>query len=226
MSFLPKSGGFDDPTLDRPRDHRVDIPIIQPTLGQRLAKRAFDLGFSTLVLLPATLIVALVLLVVNPILNPGPLIYAQKRMGRGCRPFRAYKFRTMDVRPRGVRGADDPVELDRIPPLGAWLRRSRFDELPQILNVYRGDMSLIGPRPDYFRHALRYANTIPGYRARHQVRPGISGLAQVRHGYAAGRSATLLKTKADLEYIGNPGLGMDLWIFWRTIVTVCRMRGA
>ncbi|PWK60560.1 sugar transferase [Roseicyclus mahoneyensis] len=220
-----------------PDDRDFVAPLVAPSkaaaaqsgngdLVYMVSKRAFDLVFATIVLLPATLIVAIALLVLNPFINKGPLIHVQKRMGRDCKPFRAYKFRSMFVQPRGMRGPDDPIEVERITLLGNLLRRSRFDELPQIWNVYRGEMSLIGPRPDYFRHACHYVRVIPGYRARHNVRPGISGLAQIKHGYAAGLNATRLKTSADLIYIRQASLRLDLWIFWRTVVTVFRMRGA
>jgi len=195
------------------------------SLTYRGAKRAIDLGFCTVVLLPAMLIVALALLVLNPIFNPGPLVFAQKRMGRDCKPFRALKFRTMASDRRQRRGPDDPVETHRITPLGRWLRITRFDELPQIINVYRGEMSLIGPRPDYFAHAHHYVALIPDYRHRHMVRPGISGLAQIELGYAEGLEATRLKTAADIDYIRRASLRLDLWIFWRTMVTVWTMRG-
>lgn len=195
------------------------------SLGYLAAKRAIDLGFCTLVLLPAMLILALALLVLNPIFNSGPLLFAQKRMGRDCKPFRALKFRTMACDPTHRRGPDDPVETHRITPLGRWLRITRFDELPQILNVYRGEMSLIGPRPDYYAHAHHFLNVIPGYRHRHMVRPGISGLAQIELGYAEGLEATRLKTAADIDYIRRASLRLDLWIFWRTMVTVWTMRG-
>ncbi|MDG3042248.1 sugar transferase [Roseicyclus marinus] len=225
MSYVPKVDGFRAPPVATPI-RRPIVVVRRDSHLQTWLKRAFDLGFSTVVLLPALIVVACVLLAVNPFLNPGPLFYAQKRMGRGCKPFRAYKFRTMDVRPRGIRGPDDPIEIHRIRPVGNLLRKSRFDELPQILNVYRGEMSLIGPRPDYFRHASRYLHTIPGYRERHAVLPGISGLSQVRHGYAAGHFATRLKTRTDLEYIRHGCFRLDMWIVWRTMVTVFRMRGA
>lgn len=203
----------------KPPDGIRSRPIYQA------AKVLFDLIFSTLVLVPAVVITALGLLVLNPIFNPGPLLYAQIRMGRGCKPFRAYKFRTMQPGNGRHRGPDDPIETDRITPLGHFLRRARFDELPQILNVYRGEMSLIGPRPDYFRHAHHYMRTIPGYRARHAVRPGISGLAQIELGYAEGLDATRLKTAADLDYIRRANFRLDTWILWQTMVAVWRMRG-
>ena len=170
-------------------------------------------------------IVGLFLMVLNPVFNPGPLVFTQKRMGRDCTAFRAIKFRTMACDRAAGRGPDDPVETDRITPLGRVLRITRFDELPQILNVYRGEMSLIGPRPDDFDHATYYLRHIPDYRDRHRVRPGISGLAQIELGYAEGLEATRRKTAADIDYIRRAGLGLDLWIFWRTMVTVWTMRG-
>ena len=190
-----------------------------------VCKRAFDLFFSTIFLVPATLFVAFWLLLLNPFFNPGPMFYRQTRRGRDCKPFRALKFRTMDVRKRHSRGPNDPVEADRVTGLGRFLRRSRFDELPQVLNVYRGDMSLIGPRPDYYRHARYYMEIIPGYRQRHAVRPGISGFAQIELGYAVGTDATRLKTEADLKYITKAGFALDTQIFLRTIGAVVRMRG-
>jgi lipopolysaccharide/colanic/teichoic acid biosynthesis glycosyltransferase len=189
-------------------------------------KRGTDILFVALVLLPATASVALILLFLNPVLNPGPLLYRPVRMGRHCRPFRAYKFRTMHG-PDGAerRGPDDPIETDRITTLGRILRRARLDELPQVVNVLRGEMSLIGPRPDDIDHARVFVATIPGYRQRHAVRPGISGLAQVELGYVHGHDGTRRKTEVDLRYIREAGPGLDLQIFWRTIRTVIDMKG-
>ncbi len=118
------------------------------------------------------------LLIANPFLNRGPLLFIQKRMGRECNHFMAIKFRTMTCVSEMSRGADDPLEVNRITPLGGFLRKTRMDEIPQIINVLRGEMSLIGPRPDCFEHAETYLNTIAGYRERHAALPGISGLAK------------------------------------------------
>jgi lipopolysaccharide/colanic/teichoic acid biosynthesis glycosyltransferase len=180
----------------------------------------------SLLLLPPTILIAMVLLVLNPFYNPGSLFYVQTRLGRNCKPFKAVKFRTMRSVSRVARSPDDPVETHRITPLGGFLRKSRIDELPQILNVLRGDMSLIGPRPDYINHARRYIKHIPGYRERHLVRPGISGLAQTECGYAEGYEATARKVKYDLYYIANTGLALELWIFWRTLTVVAKRGGS
>ncbi|SLN74197.1 UDP-N-acetylgalactosamine-undecaprenyl-phosphate N-acetylgalactosaminephosphotransferase [Roseivivax jejudonensis] len=190
----------------------------------RSVKRVFDI-VGALVLLPLTLAVAALLIAANPIFNAGPLFFIQARMGRHCRAFPAIKFRTMRPVERIARGADDPLELDRITRLGRFLRKSRLDELPQIFNVLRGDMSLIGPRPDYFNHARRFVRHVPGYRERHAVRPGISGLAQVRLGYANGLEATAAKVRDDLAYIRNAGFWLDTLIFCRTVMTILRGHG-
>jgi lipopolysaccharide/colanic/teichoic acid biosynthesis glycosyltransferase len=215
MSLSPDLASLAAPAARRP------APWLYPA-----CKRGFDIAFSVLVLLPAMAAVAVGLLFLNPALNPGPLFYRPLRMGRDCRAFRAWKFRTMRTAPDGLRrGPEDPVEAERITALGQVLRRSRLDELPQVLNVLGGEMSLIGPRPDDLHHARAFLATVPGYRQRHSIRPGISGLAQIEHGYVHGQAATRLKTEADLRYIRRAGPGLDLWIFWRTVRTVIDMKG-
>ena len=199
---------------------------IHPTTASfRIAKRAFDLVVA-IAALPLILLTALVLLAINPVWNAGPLFFLQTRMGRDCRPFRAVKFRTMRPANRIMRGPDDPLEADRITPLGQFLRRSRIDELPQFFNILAGHMSLIGPRPDYWDHATHYLDSIPAYRQRHMVRPGITGLAQVDGGYAEGIDATVEKTRHDLRYIHGSGIAMEFYVLWRTIYVVCTGFGA
>lgn len=187
-------------------------------------KRAFDLALSVM-LLPMLVAVAAVLLFLNPVLNRGPLVFAQKRLGRHCIPFRVYKFRTMRPGPDAFAGALATAERHRITPLGGLLRRTRLDELPQIVNVLRGEMSLIGPRPDMLDHARRHLVAVPGYRARHAVLPGISGLAQVVEGYAETPEAVRRKVEADLRYIVGAGWRLEAWIVWRTLLVMLRARG-
>lgn len=177
--------------------------------------------------LPFIVMIALGLLIVNPIWNPGPLLYRQQRMGRDGRVMTVWKFRTMLPHDGGAaRGPEDPLEEERITPLGGWLRQTRIDELPQFLNVLWGDMSLIGPRPDYLEHALFYARVVPGYRSRYSVRPGISGWAQVRLGYAEGFELTAEKTRLDLLYIRKAGWWLEMRILWRTVVVIVTGFGA
>lgn len=190
-----------------------------------LAKRVFDLVGGVVLLVPLGLVLV-GLLMLNPWLNRGPVFFVQERMGRYGRPFRAWKLRTMAAAERIERGAFDPLDRHRITPLGQVLRRTRLDELPQVLNVLKGEMSLIGPRPDYYPHALVYADTVPGYRERHAVRPGISGLAQTEVGYVEGPEGVRAKVDADLHYVRHAGLRLDLWIVWRTLAVVLGQQGS
>lgn len=189
------------------------------------AKRVFDL-VAVIALAPMIGVIALALLAANPVANRGPLFFTQTRMGRGCRPITVWKFRTMLPAPAVTRGHDDPVETDRITRLGGFLRRTRLDELPQFWNVFCGEMSLIGPRPDFYEHAKVFAATVPGYRARHAVRPGISGLAQVRMGYAEGAEQTRIKTRTDLAYIRSAGWRVEAYILRRTLKVMATGFGA
>lgn len=189
-----------------------------------ICKRGFDVALATC-LLPILLTTAAVLIVLNPLLNRGPLFFAQIRMGRDCKPFVAYKFRTMRTARHVTRRPHDPPEAHRITRLGLFLRQTRIDEIPQIINVLKGDMSLIGPRPDYFHHARHYVRTVPGYRTRHTVKPGISGLAQTEVGYAHEAETVANKVRADIYYINNAGFRLEMWIFWRTVLVVFRFEG-
>ena len=191
----------------------------------RLFKRTFDIALSVL-FLPVLAVFMAILTLLNPFFNSGRLFFVQKRMGQGCAAFRAIKFRTMRLSHLESRKADDPLEVERITELGKFLRRSRIDELPQILNVLRGEMSLIGPRPDFLEHARHYIQVVPGYRERHSVRPGISGLAQTEVGYVQSVDATHRKVRADLHYIQNAGFRLEAWIIWRTIFVVLKRAGS
>ncbi len=189
------------------------------------AKQFLDVVGAIILLVPLTAIAA-VLFVLNPFFNHGPLWFVQERMGYRCQPFTAIKFRTMTA-PRGPdRGAFDALETERITMLGRIMRKIRLDELPQIINVLRGEMSLIGPRPDAYDHASVYLTAIPGYRRRHDVMPGISGLAQTEVGYVDGLEGVRRKVDADLRYIASRSFRLELWIVWRTIVVVLTRRGA
>ncbi len=150
----------------------------------------------------------------------GPALFRQKRAGWGGKPFTLLKFRTMraDVDPYGQspHGRDDP----RLTPLGRWLRERSLDELPQLLNVLAGQMSLVGPRPLYLRQAEQWN---PRQKRRLLVRPGLTGYAQV-----CGRAGLTHEEKIELDvhYVDNRSLGMDLWILLRTAAAVFTRRGA
>lgn len=189
-----------------------------------LNKRIFDIIVSIL-LIPVFLITFCILLVLNFYFNPGKIFFIQKRMGKNCRLFYAIKFRTMSSTDKITRKFNDPLEKNRITPLGGILRKTRLDELPQIINVIKGDMSLIGPRPDYYEHALVFIDKIKGYRSRHDIRPGISGLSQIRLGYAEGLKATKQKTLIDNYYIQNVGYTIEIKIILSTLFTIFKRLG-
>ena len=184
----------------------------------------FDIVVS-LLLIPCLLIVGMILFVVNKFFNPGALFFIQERMGKNCEVFFAIKFRTMSFVPEITRKFDEPIETNRITPLGGILRKLRIDELPQILNVLKGDMSLIGPRPDYYEHALEYLKFVDGYRERYAIRPGITGLSQIRYGYVENLEGTSKKVSIDNYYIQNISYTIELKIIINTIFIIIRGLG-
>ena len=182
-------------------------------------KRLFDI-IVCLLLIPLLFIVSIILLFVNYFFNPGSLFFIQDRMGKDCVAFPAIKFRSMVPVKEITRKHYEPIEKNRITSFGKILRKSRIDELPQVLNVLKGEMSLIGPRPDYYIHALEFLKDVKGYRERHIIRPGITGLSQIRLGYAEGLEATAKKASVDNYYIHNVGYIIELKIIVITIVTI------
>ncbi|WP_430450421.1 sugar transferase [Rhodophyticola sp.] len=210
-------------TGESPNLRRQLRPIKKITF--RVFKMAFDKLVAVLCL-PIIALVALILLVLNPIYNPGALFFSQTRMGRHGKPFRMIKFRTMISTDQVTRGHSDGVEHARITRLGRILRKYRLDELPNMINVLRHEMSVIGPRPDAWDHATVFAAKVPGYMARHAVFPGITGLAQVRQGYAEGIDQTVAKARLDRVYIRQQGFGSELQIILDTIRVILSGFGA
>ena len=201
--------------------------ISNRTFGNKMFwfnKRLFDI-FICVLLIPLLFIISIIILFFNLFFNPGSLFFIQERMGKNCGVFSAVKFRTMLPVKEISRKYDDPIEIDRITPFGKILRKSRIDELPQILNVLKGEMSLIGPRPDYYIHALEYLKNVNGYRERYIIRPGITGLSQIRLGYAEGLEATAKKVSIDNYYIQNVNYIIELKIIGNTIITILRGLG-
>ena len=205
-----------------------DTPLIevknQPNEPfERLAKRLFDLVASSLGLILGSPVFLLVSVVMK-VANPGPIFYLQDRIGFMGRSFRLVKFRTMIPDAEAQTGAVYAEENDpRVTRLGRILRRTRLDELPQLINVLLGQMSFVGPRPERPAFVAGFEETVPGYTERHKVKPGITGLAQVR-GYYDTRAET--KLKYDIAYIYNFSFGLDLLILLETIKTVLTRRGS
>ena len=187
----------------------------QAGLGLRV-KRGIDvLAASALLLLLAPLMGGIALLV--RLFLGSPVIFAQPRAGQHGRPFTVFKFRTMQTR-HDAQGQLLP-DADRLPPLGRWLRALSLDELPQLWNVLRGDMSLVGPRPLLLAYLPRYS---PAQARRHQVLPGITGWSQVQ-----GRNALSWPRKLahDIWYVDHWSLGLDARILWLTAWRVLQRQG-
>jgi sugar transferase (PEP-CTERM system associated) len=159
--------------------------------------------------------------------SPGPVLYWQNRVGRDEKVFRCYKFRTMrsdaeaDTGPTWAED-DDP----RVTPVGRFLRKTRIDEIPQLLNVLKGDMSLVGPRPERPEFVAALNEKIPYYHLRHSVRPGITGWAQILYKYGSSIEDAKEKLRYDLYYIKNSSVGLDLLIVLNTLKIVLVGRGA
>ena len=176
-----------------------------------------------LVLLAPLLALAAILIVLD---SSGGALYRQERVGRFGRPFRLVKLRTMidDAEADGAPvWAQDPDP--RVTRIGALLRRSHLDEVPQLWNVLRGEMSLIGPRPERPEFVALLASAEPTYSARHAVRPGITGWAQVQFGYGASIDDAVTKLQYDLHYIRHRSLRLDVLIVLKTLPIVLRLEG-
>lgn len=187
-------------------------------LAARFWKRAFDLAVTVPGLIALSPLLLLLALLVK-LSSPGPVFYRQERVGRGNRPFMIYKFRSMVQDAEKHTGPVWAKKGDnRTTPLGAWLRRTSLDELPQLFNVLQGDMSLVGPRPERPHFVDQFKLRVPRYLERHKVKAGLTGWAQVHN--LRGDTPVEERTKYDLWYVENWTLGLDIKIFLRTALDV------
>jgi exopolysaccharide biosynthesis polyprenyl glycosylphosphotransferase len=158
--------------------------------------------------------------------SPGPVFYTQERTGKAGRTFKLTKLRSMAQDAEKLAGPIWAVEGDtRITRIGRFLRKSRLDELPQLLNILRGEMSMVGPRPERPYFVERLERTIPFYRTRLTITPGLTGWAQINYGYGSTESDALIKLKYDLYYIRHRSILIDLLILMRTVARVVRLEG-
>lgn len=191
----------------------------------RFGKRCLDLAIIVIalpIILPITAIAALAIYLTMG----GPALFVQTRVGLGGEPFRIYKLRTMTCSDRAQERATGAGGDVRITRLGSVLRRYRIDELPQLLNVLIGNMSIVGPRPEQPSLAAKYTAKIPLFAYRQMVPPGITGWAQVNSDYAADEDESRIKLAYDLFYLSNISFSLDLDILLRTFWTVLMGRGA
>lgn len=167
----------------------------------------------------------LIVALLNPLFNRGPMFYVQKRIGQDNKTFTIYKFRTMS-RDAEKTGPQYTTKDDtRVSGFGRLLRRMRIDELPQLLNILKGDMNIIGPRPERPEFVKGLSEKIPFYDVRHVIKPGLTGWAQVNHNYGTSHDDALIKLQYDLYYIKNRSLFLDLSIYIKTLTTVLFLRG-
>ena len=179
-----------------------------------LVKRCVDVFGAMVALLLFAPVMAVVAVIIK-VTAPGPLIYSQERIGLQNKPFRMYKFRSMVVQDQSSEKKQWTVQNDpRVTPIGRFIRKTSIDELPQLINVLMGDMSLVGPRPERPQFVEQFKEEIPRYMIKHQVRPGLTGWAQV-NGYR-GDTSIRKRIEHDLYYIENWTLGFDLKILFLT----------
>ena len=195
-------------------------------LVRSIVKRVFDLVASIVLLvlaLPVMIIAAIAILIEDG----APLFYFQERVGQGGRSFRVIKFRSMrrdaekDGKPKWAQSNDD-----RVTRVGRFLRKTRIDELPQLINVLKGEMSMVGPRPERPYFVDKLTEEIPFYAVRHCVKPGVTGWAQVRYQYGASVDDALQKLQYDLYYVKNHTLFLDSLVLCETVRVVLTGQGA
>lgn len=189
--------------------------------GYARVKRMLDVVLGAAGLVVLALVLPFVI-VGNLVGNRGPLLYRQQRVGRGGRAFSMLKLRTM----RATDTSDPTVEHDpRVTRFGGLLRRTHLDELPQVVNILRGELAIVGPRPEQPHLVARLAGKIPFYGIRHLVRPGLTGWAQVKYHYGADDVDALEKLQYEVFYLRRQSLGLDLRIVARTVRSVLGMEG-
>jgi lipopolysaccharide/colanic/teichoic acid biosynthesis glycosyltransferase len=202
-----------------------DIASIHRRVVYRRLRRAFEFGFAATLLVISSPLLLLAAILIR-LTSPGPALYRQHRVGKGGLPFTLVKLRTMaESTEADVQAAWAPSQVHRVTRIGALLRRYRLDELPQIWNILRGDLALVGPRPEQVPIVERLDQELPHYNARHCIRPGLTGWAQVNLGYGGSVDGTIAKLQRDLYYVKHQSLRLDALIIWLTLRAVLAGRG-
>jgi lipopolysaccharide/colanic/teichoic acid biosynthesis glycosyltransferase len=200
-------------------EYRVVSPLY------RFWHRSMDILFSLWGLIALCLLLPVVALC-NCLESPGPIFYTQERLGYMGKPFKMYKLRSMRIdAERGGNAIWATRHDPRTTRVGRFLRATHLDELPQVINILRGDMSLIGPRPEREVYAVQLEQIAPWYRERLMVKPGLTGLAQVKHDYGGTKQDELIKLEYDLYYIKYQSWYLDMVILLRTVGEVVFRRG-
>jgi exopolysaccharide biosynthesis polyprenyl glycosylphosphotransferase len=212
------------------QDLRPAQLIYSGELGPKPSQVALQLAYSNLIALVGLVLCAPLMLIIAlavRLSSPGPILYRQIRVGWHGKYFTLYKFRSMCEDAEADTGAVWAARDDkRVTRIGKWLRRLRLDELPQFFNVLRGEMSLVGPRPERPEFVEMLTERIPFYRQRHFVRPGITGWAQLNYKYGDTFEDAARKLEYDLYYIKHVSPALDAYILFHTVKTVILSRGA
>ena len=202
-----------------------DLGSLLPPAGYMLVKRLLDI-LCVLAALPFALPLMLLTAIAIRLESAGNVLFVQNRVGQGGREFKIYKFRSMrtDSEQNGAQLAQ--VGDSRITRVGSFIRKTRLDELPQFFNILKGDMSLIGPRPEQKVFVEQFEKSIPFYQYRHIVKPGLSGWAQVTQGYAGNTDETQVKIEHDFYYIKHFSFSLDVLIIFKTVKIILTGFGA
>lgn len=210
--------------VNNPRLLQVDLDPAQisGSRGYLAVKRLGDILLSLMGFLVLTIPMAVIALLIR-LDSPGPVIYAQERLGLNGKPFMIYKFRSMRLNAEEDGPQWAAKDDERCTKLGRVLRKSRLDELPQLYNILRGDMSIVGPRPERACFYYAFEEYIPGFKNRMAVLPGLTGLAQVNGGYSLLPEEKIVY---DMEYVRNRSLRMDLLCIIKTVSVVFTHEGA
>lgn len=202
-----------------------DLGSLLPPAGYMLVKRLLDI-LCVLAALPFALPLMLLTAIAIRLESAGNVLFVQNRVGQGGREFKIYKFRSMrtDSEQNGAQLAQ--VGDSRITRVGSFIRKTRLDELPQFFNILKGDMSLIGPRPEQKVFVEQFEKSIPFYQYRHIVKPGLSGWAQVTQGYAGNTDETQVKIEHDFYYIKHFSFSLDVLIMFKTLKIILTGFGA
>lgn len=196
---------------DRKNENKINLAF------HLFLKRTIDLILSsTLIILILSWLIPIIAILIK-LESKGPIFFIQKRTGKGKNTFKCYKFRTMYVNSNSNR-IQTQINDDRVTNLGKYMRLLFIDELPQLINVFLGNMSIIGPRPHMLRHSIEFSRIINNYHERHNVKPGMTGLAQIRgfHGYIGNFNDLYYRVYYDLEYISGWNIFTDIQIFIKT----------
>ena len=204
----------------------VSMPVNHSGTGTLwpLVKRVMDVALASIGLVLLTVATPFIAAAIY-LDSPGPIFYTQERVGKGGRRFRAYKFRSMVPDAETGEAVWAAKGDKRITRVGRLLRKTHVDELPQFVNILKGEMSAVGPRPERPEFVEELAREVPFYRVRHAVRPGMAGWALVKHGYGGSREATLLKLQYDLYYVKHQSLWLDIVVLLKTLVDSLSLRG-